>query len=142
MKQVELTKENAQQMIDSGIESLRVLVITTYPELDSYENITTWEKVCERLKLNPLHYTDVLDAYPAIKLEYIFEAIRGSEQAVFDGKTEWCFVWWNMIENRFDYSGCHDSFSIVSARLCLQDVPRIKHVVKYFEDDLKKYFIR
>ena len=132
MKQAQLTKENAQQMIDSGIESSRVFS-------DSYESITTWEKVCEKLNLDP---TDKVILHPAVKTEYIFEAIRGSEQAVFDGETKWYFVWWEMLHNRFLGSHFFNSSSFVSPRLGLQDVIRIDHIIKYFEDDLKKYFIR
>lgn len=135
-RSAQLSKETAQEMIASGIESLRQIAVSTYPELDTYESITSWKHVLQKLglKQEPTHSAE--------RLELIFEAIRGTTQVEFDGNTRWYCVWWNMRTNSFSISSYLTSYSDVSARLFVQDNDRINHIVKHFEQDLKKYFIR
>lgn len=136
MKSAKLSLETAQEMFDSGIESLRQLAVSTYPELNTYQSIISWAQVLKKLGLKeePTH--------PAERLELIYECIRGTKQAVFDGHTPYYCIWWDMKNDRFGNSNYDDSDSCVSSRLFVQNVERINHIMKYFSTDVKQYFIR
>lgn len=137
-RNITITTETAKEMFDSGIESLKQMAVDTYPEIfaqHDYEQIKTWDDVCKKLQLAESV------SHPTVKLEYIFEAVRGTKQVVFNGDDYQYYICWNMIENRFGYSYCRDSYSYVPVRMCCPTDEMIHHIVKYFEAECREYFV-
>lgn len=139
-KKVTLSKELAQQMLNTGDQNLKAFALENYPELQynfEYikENVKDFDDILRIAKERGL---DTTIRKPYDKIELIRDVVTNNYKFT-KGEERHC-PWFYLNPFRFGSSPCYRSCSAVSARMCYQNSEQSDWAAETFLKEYKEFF--
>ena len=117
-----------------------------------YTEIKTFEDACKAQNLDATKVIPDFSYFPEqdrqaminhAKLVIIHNAIRGDWTPDWNDSSQYKYYPYFKMGSSFGFNDCHNwyAYSGVSSRFALKNKDQVKHVVKYFEELFKEYFI-